>query len=60
MSEQGRKTGLVLTRREGESVDVRGPMTVTVVRIEGSRVVLRFVADRWVKILRTELEETDE
>jgi carbon storage regulator len=46
---------LVLSRRLGESIDIDGVVTVTLLEIRDGRVRLGFEADRSVKVLRSEL-----
>jgi carbon storage regulator len=46
---------LILTRMENESVTVDGPCIVKVIRIDGNRIKLGFVAKDSTKIMRTEL-----
>jgi carbon storage regulator CsrA len=50
--------GLILTRRVGESclctIDGK-EMLVVVEKIDGNRVRLKFVADKSIKVIRTEL-----
>ena len=48
-------TGLVLCRKETESIYIDGPCRVTVARISGDRVRLRIVADRETPIDRDEI-----
>jgi carbon storage regulator CsrA len=46
---------LILTRMENQSVTVDGPCIVKVIRIDGNRIKLGFVAKDSTKIMRTEL-----
>lgn len=46
---------LVLTRRPGQSLRIGDDVEVTVVRIEGDRVVLGVLAPREVPVVRGEL-----
>lgn len=46
---------LVLSRKEGEKIVIDGNITITIVRIQGSKVTLGFEAPADVKILRGEL-----
>ena len=48
---------LVLTRRQGQSIQVGPAIEVHVVRVEGDRVVLGISAPRHVAVVRTELME---
>jgi carbon storage regulator len=50
---------LIVTRRKGESIDLEG-CTVTVLRIKGGQVKLGIDAPEGVKILRSELLQTEE
>ena len=49
---------LVLTRREGESIQVGGDVVVTICRVEGKKVRVGITAPNEVHIRRTELPET--
>jgi len=46
---------LVLTRRTGQSIRIGDGVELTVVRLEGDRVVLGIDAPRDVRVVRTEL-----
>jgi carbon storage regulator len=46
---------LVLTRRAGQSIRIGDGVEVTVVRVEGDRVVLGIEAPREVRVVRSEL-----
>jgi carbon storage regulator len=46
---------LVLSRKQGEKVDIGGHVTLTLVEVKGSQVRLSFDAPAWVRILRGEL-----
>ena len=46
---------LVLTRRPGQTLRIGDSIEVTVVRIEGDRVVLGVAAPREVRVVRSEL-----
>lgn len=48
---------LVLSRRPGQSIQIGSDVTLTVIRIEGDRVVLGINAPRTVGVLRGELVE---
>ena len=50
-------TKLILERCEEESVTVDGPCRIVVTEIRGRRVKLLFVADRAVRIERSELAQ---
>jgi sRNA-binding carbon storage regulator CsrA len=57
------KSGLLLTRREGEScVCYLGDkeLAVIVEKIDGTRVRLRFIGDRSINVVRTEILEEGE
>jgi carbon storage regulator len=47
---------LVLTRRVGQAIRIGPDVEVTVIRIEGDRVVIGFDAPREVPIVRSELQ----
>lgn len=47
---------LVVTRRAGESITTTGPAEFVVLRQKGNCSVIGIIADKGVKILRTELE----
>ena len=49
--------GLILTRREHQSVRIGDDIVVRVVAINGKQVELEFVAPKSVRILRDELDE---
>jgi carbon storage regulator len=49
---------LVLSRRDGESVEIGENIRVTVVGIEGGRVKIGFEAPREVEIVRGELNDS--
>ncbi len=49
--------GLVLTRREGESIEVSGPCRITVNYTRPTQVSLLIEADREVTVMRSELVE---
>ncbi len=49
---------LVLGRKAGETLVIDGNITVQVVKIQGKRVTLGIVAPADVKILRSELKQT--
>lgn len=51
---------LVLTRKVGEQVIIRDDIRLTVVRVEGGRVILGIEAPRDERILRGELEDVPE
>jgi carbon storage regulator CsrA len=46
---------LVLGRRQNEAITIDGPAVITVVRIEGSKVVLGIKADPSVRVDRGEV-----
>jgi carbon storage regulator CsrA len=46
---------LILDRKEEQSVTINGPCIVKVIRIDGNRIKLGFVAKESTKIMRTEL-----
>jgi carbon storage regulator CsrA len=46
---------LILDRKEEQSVTINGPCIVKVIRIDGNRIKLGFVAKDSTKIMRTEL-----
>ena len=46
---------LVLTRRRGQAIQIGPHVEVTVVRIEGDRVVLGIAAPRQIAVVRAEL-----
>lgn len=48
-------SGLVLTRKEGESFEIGDSIVVTVVEIRGARVRIQISAPEDVSIMRTEL-----
>jgi carbon storage regulator len=49
------KPGLVLTRREGQRIQIGNDVTVELVSIDGGEVRLRVVAPREVRVLREEI-----
>lgn len=51
------RTSLVLTRMQGEAVEIGDNVTVEVAEIRGGKVRLRFHAPQAVKILRKELRK---
>lgn len=51
---------LVLSRKEGTSIDVAGIMRITVKRVQGSQVSLVFEAPEDIKIKRSELADRDD
>lgn len=48
-------SGIVLTRRVGQRIRIGEDVEVSVARIEGDRVALRFIAPREIPIVRGEL-----
>jgi carbon storage regulator len=48
-------SGLVLTRRVGQRIRIGDDVEVSVARIDGDRVALRFIAPREITIVRGEL-----
>lgn len=46
---------LVLSRKIGQSIEIDGPCTITLERIQGDKVKLSFEAEVGTRILRTEL-----
>lgn len=48
-------SGLVLTRRVGQRIRIGDNVEVSVARIDGDRVALRFIAPREIAIVRGEL-----
>jgi carbon storage regulator CsrA len=57
--DQGSIKMLVLSRKVGEKVVIDGNITVEIVRIQGNRITLGFVAPAEVKILRAELNQIE-
>ena len=49
---------LFLSRKINEAIRVEGPCLIKVIAIRGGRIRLGIEADKDVKIMRTELEET--
>ena len=47
---------LILTRKASQGISVDGPCEIVILEVNRGRVKLGFVADRDVKILRTELD----
>lgn len=48
--------GLIITRKQGESIRVNKDTLITIRRLSGNRVSLDIYAPKEVQILRTELE----
>lgn len=52
---------LVITRRQGESVEITHGITVTILELESGRIKLGFIAPKDIEIMRSELlDETRE
>lgn len=51
---------LVLTRKDGESVQIGDEVRVTILRISGNRVTVGIEAPKQVQVVRTELLESDD
>ncbi len=51
---------LVLSRKEGEVIKIDRDITVTITRIEGSRVRIAIDAPSYRRILRGELQDREE
>jgi carbon storage regulator len=49
---------LVLSRKVGDKLVIDGNITVEIVKIEGNRIKLGFVAPSSVKIMRSELNQS--
>jgi len=48
---------LIITRKEGESIQITDSISVTVTKISPSKVKLKVIAPREISIYRTELIE---
>lgn len=56
MSEK-KRGGLVLTRKPNQTVLIDGPCEIEIKKVNGNRVIMLFIADKSVRVVRGELSE---